>query len=60
MIGNTDIPFVAACSYPPRAGNAVRPLVDGVPAFRRIGERHGQFGRALPSYMKVIGFGPGI
>jgi cardiolipin synthase len=25
-------------SYPPRAGNAVRPLVDGVPAFRRICE----------------------
>jgi cardiolipin synthase len=36
MTGNADIPFVASCSYPPRAGNAVRPLVDGVPAFRRI------------------------
>jgi cardiolipin synthase len=38
MTGNTQIPFVAACSYPPRAGNAVRPLVDGVPAYRRIAE----------------------
>jgi phosphatidylserine/phosphatidylglycerophosphate/cardiolipin synthase-like enzyme len=38
MIGTAHIPFVAACSYPPRAGNAVRPLVDGVPAFRRIAE----------------------
>jgi phosphatidylserine/phosphatidylglycerophosphate/cardiolipin synthase-like enzyme len=38
MTGNIHIPFVAVCSYPPRAGNAVRPLVDGVPAFRRIAE----------------------
>jgi phosphatidylserine/phosphatidylglycerophosphate/cardiolipin synthase-like enzyme len=38
MTGNPHIPFVAACCYPPRAGNAVRPLVDGVPAFRRIAE----------------------
>jgi cardiolipin synthase A/B len=38
MTGNTHIPFVAACAYPPRAGNAVRPLVDGVPAYRRIAE----------------------
>lgn len=38
MTGNSHIPFVAACSYQPRAGNAVRPLVDGVPAFRRIAE----------------------
>lgn len=30
------IPFVSTGAYPPRAGNAVRPLVDGVPAFRRI------------------------
>ena len=29
-------PFLATGSYPPRAGNAVRPLIDGVPAFRRI------------------------
>ena len=39
MIG--DAAYVAAArnaSYPPRAGNAVRPLVDGVPAFRRICE----------------------
>ena len=38
MTGNPHIPFVAACAYPPRAGNAVRPLVDGMPAFRRIAE----------------------
>ena len=38
MTGNTDIPFVTSCAYPPRAGNAVRPLVDGVPAYRRIAE----------------------
>jgi cardiolipin synthase A/B len=38
MTGNTHIAFVAACAYPPRAGNAVRPLVDGVPAYRRIAE----------------------
>ena len=38
MTANNQIPSVAACSYPPRAGNAVRPLVDGLPAFRRIRE----------------------
>ena len=32
------IPFTDAGSYPIRSGNAVRPLVDGVPAFRRICE----------------------
>jgi cardiolipin synthase len=46
MSGNSPIPFVASCSYPARAGNAVRPLVDSAPAFRRIAEaveaaRHG-------------------
>lgn len=30
------IPFTDTGSYPIRAGNAVRPLVDGVPAFQRI------------------------
>jgi len=30
------VPFVDSGSYPLRAGNAVRPLVDGEPAFRRI------------------------
>ncbi|HKF79135.1 MAG TPA: phospholipase D-like domain-containing protein [Candidatus Dormibacteraeota bacterium] len=30
------VPFVASTSYPVRIGNAVRPLVDGEPAFRRI------------------------
>src|SRR5262249_35902184 len=30
------VPFVTCGSYPLRAGNAVRPLVDGEPAFRRI------------------------
>jgi cardiolipin synthase A/B len=32
------IPHPARGSYPVRDGNAVRPLIDGVPAFRRIGE----------------------
>jgi cardiolipin synthase A/B len=32
------IPFPASGSYPARSGNAVHPLIDGVPAFRRIGE----------------------
>jgi hypothetical protein len=31
------IPFPACGSYPVRLGNAVRPLIDGLPAFRRIG-----------------------
>jgi cardiolipin synthase len=34
----SHIPFVTSGSYPVRAGNAVRPLIDGVPAFRRIAE----------------------
>jgi cardiolipin synthase A/B len=38
MTGDSEIPFVSACSYPRRAGNAVRPLVDGIPAYRRIAE----------------------
>jgi phosphatidylserine/phosphatidylglycerophosphate/cardiolipin synthase-like enzyme len=41
MTGKTPplyIPSVTSCSYPPRDGNAVRPLVDAVPAFRRICE----------------------
>jgi phosphatidylserine/phosphatidylglycerophosphate/cardiolipin synthase-like enzyme len=32
------IPFVTSGSYPIRSGNAVRPLVDGAPAFNRICE----------------------
>ncbi len=32
------IPFVDGTSYPTRTGNAVRPLIDGVPAFWRICE----------------------
>src|SRR5579864_5929624 len=32
------IPFIATGSYPARAGNLLRPLIDGTPAFRRIGE----------------------
>ena len=31
-----EIPFVSSGSYPTRAGNSVRPLIDGEPAFRRI------------------------
>ncbi|MDH5676654.1 MAG: phosphatidylserine/phosphatidylglycerophosphate/cardiolipin synthase family protein [Myxococcales bacterium] len=30
------VPFVSSGSYPIRSGNAVEPLVDGEPAFRRI------------------------
>jgi cardiolipin synthase A/B len=30
------IPFALSASYPVRAGNLVRPLIDGEPAFRRI------------------------
>ena len=33
-----SIPFVHSSSYPVRPGNTVRPLVDGIPAFRRICE----------------------
>jgi cardiolipin synthase A/B len=36
--GNGVIPFVRSGSYPKRSGNLVRPLIDGVPAFRRICE----------------------
>ena len=32
------IPFVRAASYPIRAGNRLRPLIDGEPAFRRVCE----------------------
>src|SRR3989454_9068826 len=32
------VPFARGGAYPPRPGNAVRPLVDGEPAFRRIAE----------------------
>lgn len=34
----SHIPFVTSGSYPVRGGNAVQPLVDGVPAFSRICE----------------------
>jgi len=34
----SHIPIIAKGSYPLRQGNAVRPLVDGEPAFRRICE----------------------
>ena len=33
-----SVPPVSCGSYPLRPGNLVRPLIDGVPAFRRIGE----------------------
>jgi cardiolipin synthase A/B len=33
-----SIPFVRSGSYPVRPGNVIRPLVDGLPAFRRICE----------------------
>ena len=43
---DSPIPFVQSGSYPVRPGNAIRPLIDGEPAFRRICEaiaaaRHG-------------------
>jgi phosphatidylserine/phosphatidylglycerophosphate/cardiolipin synthase-like enzyme len=34
----SHLPFVTSGSYPIRGGNAVRPLVDGGPAFARIAE----------------------
>ena len=33
----SHIPFVTSGAYPLRPGNLVRPLVDAVPAFERIG-----------------------
>lgn len=38
MNDDLAIPSVQSSSYLPRAGNWVRPLVDGIPAFRRICE----------------------
>jgi cardiolipin synthase len=32
------IPFASSGSYPVRTGNLVRPLIDGIPTFQRIGE----------------------
>lgn len=34
----SHVPVATSCSYPARPGNLVRPLVDGVPTFRRIAE----------------------
>jgi phosphatidylserine/phosphatidylglycerophosphate/cardiolipin synthase-like enzyme len=34
---HTHIPFVTTGSYPARPGNLVRPLVDGIPTFQRVG-----------------------
>jgi phosphatidylserine/phosphatidylglycerophosphate/cardiolipin synthase-like enzyme len=36
LSGDYPIPFAGGGSYPVRAGNRVRPLIDGEPAFRRI------------------------
>ena len=38
MTAPPHIPFTASGSYPVRAGNLIRPLIDGEPAFRRIWE----------------------
>ena len=38
QIETARIPGAPGASYPLRPGNFVRPLVDGEPAFRRIGE----------------------
>jgi cardiolipin synthase A/B len=56
MTGNIHIPFVTACSYPPRAGNAVRPLLDGVPTFRRIAEAVGTARHSI--WLTVAFFAP--
>jgi cardiolipin synthase A/B len=37
-VTDRHVPFVTSASYPVRAGNTVRPLVDGEPTFRRICE----------------------
>jgi cardiolipin synthase A/B len=38
MPAETPVPFITSGSYPTRAGNAVRLLIDGEPAFRRVCE----------------------
>jgi cardiolipin synthase A/B len=38
MTGRLAIPCPRAASYPIRSGNALRPLIDGEPAFRRVCE----------------------
>jgi cardiolipin synthase A/B len=38
MIRELAVPVVQTASYPARPGNALRPLVDGEPAFRRVCE----------------------
>jgi len=38
QIRESAIPVTATASYPARPGNALRPLVDGEPAFRRVCE----------------------
>ncbi|MBX9942844.1 MAG: phosphatidylserine/phosphatidylglycerophosphate/cardiolipin synthase family protein [Reyranella sp.] len=38
MTAASDIPAATLCSYPARAGNLVRPMADGLDAFRRIAE----------------------
>ena len=38
LVAQPQVPPAASGSYPVRTGNIVRPLVDGIPAFRRIGE----------------------
>lgn len=37
-LNDSPIRSVASASYPARSGNLLRPLIDGEPAFRRIGE----------------------
>jgi cardiolipin synthase A/B len=37
-LAEPHIPVVSSGSYPARTGNLLRPLIDGTPAFRRIGE----------------------
>jgi cardiolipin synthase A/B len=50
------IPCATSGSYPARPGNRVRPLVDGVPAFRRIGDAIG--GARHSVWLTVAFFAP--
>ena len=38
MLSTVSIPFAQSGSYPVRAGNRLRPLIDGEPAYSRICE----------------------
>lgn len=48
-----QIPFMTSGPYSIRGGNAVRPLVDGEPAFRRSGEAIEAAQRGGAAYLPV-------